>query len=311
MAECGETRDRVLTEEDLRAFLLELTAAEFRARIYRRYSFPPLVSIAGCFGVAVILLLGDVGSGALLFFALFALQGIWAAIAIWRRSVLRIEDTCETIRSGHPPESVRQLIVSRVQWWTHLIVPSLWGPNSRLLSQNQIIETHLKDLENRYRRNQLATFAAENPPPPPSLPRPGAEPLPPPEPEPEPELPPMPIGDLGEVMPQIRELDSRLAYEMTLGEIADPQERLCKEYNLYLGLQTLVQEMIERLKRIDRLGHSIRNLGNADLATFINQAIPILRERRQLVLDVDNLRPEEFRALVVVHEDAENIPEPE
>ncbi len=271
----SETRSEVLYAEDLLALLCAKTAAEYKLTMNRSYPKPPLGSVI-ITGALTLLCLAFNQPGASYFFGVITLiQGGWCGVALAIRINSDAEDKVQAIEKGSfPPESAA-LIVNRLRWWNHLIVPQNWARFSRIHDRKYQLENRVKELQKRINhllaeQQDRETIVAE-------LPQ---------------------IDHVGLAM-KITCMAERIKQEQRINAIGTEHVRLVEEQSLYQALLHKIKEITSQLERIDQLALPNR-FESSNLGELVGSVVAKLEERRRLVLAVDSVNPDEFLLLVSI-----------
>lgn len=209
-------------------------------------------------------------------FVVFAVLLLWTAWGVIIRSSARISQKADNIRAGVFPPEAAPLVLARLKWWSHLVMPMRWGRHSRLFDRRGKLDRRLGDLEKRIAEAVAAAGAA------------GAGYVPPANEE---------VSGLAE---KIVNFNSRTGYEQEMAAIQDPLIRMRSELALLLALRLKLDEMSDRLDRIEKLSVSFQSVSPEDLSQVVSEAIQTLEERRLLVGSVDDVDPGDFIDLVTV-----------
>ena len=207
-------------------------------------------------------------------FVLFGVLLLWTVWGVVIRSSEQVSQKADNIKSGVFPATAAPFVLARLKWWNHLIVPLRWGRHSRLFDRKTKLERRIGELDQR-----LGELLAET----------GNTAFTPPSEE--------EIVDLAE---KIQSFPDRNDYELQAGALGDPVARLRAELLLYMALLHKLNEMADKLDRIEKLAVTFHNVSPDDLSQVVSEAIQILEERRILVLNVDTVDPQDFIDLVTV-----------
>ncbi|MDR3077682.1 MAG: hypothetical protein LBV15_02835 [Planctomycetota bacterium] len=279
MTESGstESREDVMGAANLFEMFCARTADDMRG--YSGDSEPPATSFASLLltllAAAAFYIFGkpDLAKAT---FVVFAVLLIWTAWGVIIRSTERISQKADNIRSGVFPPDAAPLVLARLKWWNHLVTPLHWGRHSRLFDRRGKLDRRLTDLEGR-----IAEAVAAAGPAGAGYAAPGAE----------------EVAGLAE---KITSFNSRNGYELETAAIPDPLLRLRSELALLLALRHRLDEMSEKLERIEKLAVAFQNVSPEDLSQVVSEAIQTLEERRLLVASVDSVDPSDFIDLVTV-----------
>ncbi|MCL2001602.1 MAG: hypothetical protein FWG74_09220 [Planctomycetes bacterium] len=273
----NETREDVLHVPNLFDFFCSRTADDMRS--HGSDIEPPTTSFAGIVVTILATFAFYVFGRPQLAKATFVLFGVfllWTAWGVIIRSSEQILQKADTISAGVFPPAAAPFVLSRLKWWNHLITPVRWGKHSRLFDRQSKLERRIEDLENKVTE---AVGRAGSPPPPY---------LPPDETE---------IIQLAE---QINSFSERKDHEMEIVAIQDEVPRLRAELLLHRALLYKLDEMADKLNRIDKLSVVFQAVSPEDLSQVVSEAIQLLDERRLLVLNLDTVDPEDFIDLVTI-----------
>lgn len=201
-------------------------------------------------------------------FVLFGVLCLWTIWGVVIRSSEQVSQKANNIRSGVFPPQSAPFVLARLKWWNHLLVPMRWGRHSRLFDRKGKLERKIAELQNR-----LAEMAGYQPPT---------------------------DEEVIQLADSIGTYSDRHNYELKTVELPDEMSRLRAELVLYLALLHKLNEMTERLDRIEKLTVVFHNVSPEDLSQVVSESIQLLEERRILVLSVDKVDPDEFIDLVSV-----------
>lgn len=335
MEQGAETRDEIMGTGDLFKLLCERTAAEYRARWRQTHVRPPIGMIAGTGGIAILLLVLQM-EAYLVFLGLTALLLVWYLVVTFLQSRDHVEDRVQMIMQGQfPPESV-ELVLPRLRWWNHLVVPQQWSKHSRIFEQEKRLEErrgqvqarldYYETPEGKLEREEAekaaqVAEAAANPDPKSVKSAPQSRmmqmirssaidaPLP------SSSKPQSAEGEAksteGESEPPIRifnspeELAERLlnvkqrAYHIERIEgIEDPLTRFQQELVFLDALLFKVYAVTHTLEEIEKLTPKLDNTTVEEPTALFHETTTILEHRRQLVMKVDRIRPGELMQIV-------------
>lgn len=277
MADSGsETRDDLLHVPNLFEFFCERTADDMKTRVGT--SEAPAVSFASLI-IAILAAFAFYVFGrpalAKATFVLFGVLLLWTIWGVVVRSSEQVSQKADNIRAGSfPPESM-PFVLARLKWWNHLLVPQRWGRHSRLYDRRSKLERKIEDTQ-----RQIAEAISQSQPSTPYKPPDETEAL-----------------ILSE---QINNFTARTEYENEAARNPDRLAGLRQELTLYLALMHKINEMAERLDRIEKLNVVFQNVSPEDLSSVVSEATQLLEERRLLVLSVDAVDPDDFIDLVTV-----------
>lgn len=272
----AETRDDVLHVPSLFDYFCSLTADEMRSQ--SGAGEPQATSYAGIIAAALsavgfyVFGLTQLAKAAFIFFGLLMLWMVWGAVV---RSSEQLSQKAESIKAGmFPPASV-PYVIARLKWWNHLVVPLRWGRHSRLFDRKGKLERKIEELQRKINEALGRSGTA-------------AEYRPPTE------------AEVAELAEKIRGMADRNNYEKEMAGIADEVVRLRAELVLCQALLHKLNEMADKLDRIERLAVVFQSVNPEDLSQVVAEAIQLLEERRILVLDVDRIDPDDFIDLVTL-----------
>lgn len=272
----SETRDDLLYVPNLFEFFCERTADDMRIRVGA--SEAPAVSFASLI-IAILAAFAFYVFGrpalAKAAFVLFGVLLLWTIWGVVVRSSEQVSQKADNIRAGaFPPESM-PFVLARLKWWNHLLVPQRWGRHSRLYDRRIKLERKIEETQ-----RQIAEAISQSPPSAPYKPPDETEAL-----------------ILAE---QISNFTARTEYENEAARNPDRLAGLRQEMTLYQALMHKINEMAERLDRIEKLNVVFQNVSIEDLSSVVSEATQLLEERRLLVLSVDAVDPDDFIDLVTV-----------
>lgn len=273
----SETREDVLHVPNLFDYFCQRTSMDVRERLGRNEE-APATSFAGLIITVLMAFAFYVFGRPQLAKATFVLFGVLLAWTIWGivvRSSSQTTQKADNIMSGvFPPDSV-PFVLARLKWWNHLIVPLRWGRHSRLFDRRGKLDRKITELENSL--NEMLTASAN------------------------PSKIQLPTDDEAVTFAaSITNFADRHDYESSLAQIKDEATQVRGELLLYKGLLIKLNEMAEKLERIEKLTVVFHNVSPEDLSQIVAEAIQLLEERRILVLNVDTIEPDDFIDMVTV-----------
>lgn len=273
----SETREDVLHVPNLFDYFCQRTSADVRERL-GRHDDAPANSFAGLIVTVLMAFAFYVFGRPQLAKATFVLFGVLLAWTVWGvviRSSSQTTQKADNIMSGvFPPDSV-PFVLARLKWWNHLIVPLRWGRHSRLFDRRGKLERKITELENALNELTAESGNATN-------------------------IQPPSEEECLEFAARLNNFADRHDYESSLVQLKDEPQRIRGELLLYNGLLIKLNEMADKLERIEKLTVVFHNASPEDLSQIVSEAIQILEERRILVLNVDTIVPEDFIDMVSV-----------
>lgn len=277
MADTGsEARDDLLHVPNLFEFFCERTADDMKTRAGN--SEAPAVSFASLILTILAAFAFHVFGRPALAKAAFVLFGVLLLWTIWGvvvRSSEQVSRKADNIRAGaFPPESM-PFVLARLKWWNHLLVPQRWGRHSRLYDRRGKLERKILECQ-----RQIAEVVSKSPP--------GAQYNPPDE------------DEAILLAERIASFAARTEYENEADRNPDRLAGLRQELTLYMALVHKINEMAERLDRVEKLSVVFQNVSPEDLSSVVSEATQVLEERRLLVLSADAVDPDDFIDLVTV-----------
>lgn len=271
----SETRDDVLHVPNLYEFFCQRTSEDFLRRGGGDED-QPAVSFAGIivsFMVAVTLFTLGNARIAKAMFAVFGLFVLWTVWGVVIRSSSRSAQKAEDIRAGNfPPESAN-FVVARLKWWNHLVMPMRWAKHSRIFDRRTKLERKIDDVARKIAELTANAQQAYSPPTP---------------------------EEAAELAATTGTMAVRKDYELRLNTIDNQVDRLRAELLLYQALLHKLNEVADKLERIEGLTVVFQNFSAGDLTQVVSEALQVLEERRILVLAVDKIDPDSFIDLVTV-----------
>lgn len=274
----NENRDDVLHVPNLFEYFCMRTAEDMRQR-GGTAGDPPATSFAGLIVTALMVfafyIFGkpQLAKAAFLLFGLLLLWTLWNVII---RSSEQISQKADNIKAGVFPPAAAPFVLARLKWWNHLVTPRRWGKHSRLFDRRAKLERRIEDIQRRIA--ELLTNSGAN-----------ASTYSPPK-----------DTEIVALANRINSFTERSAVEMEIGTKDDELERLRDELLLHQALLYKLNEMSEKLDRIEKLTVVFQNVSPDDLSQVVSEAIQILEDRRILVLSVDKIDPDDFIDLVTV-----------
>lgn len=272
----SETREDVLHVPNLFDFFCTRTSADMRSRVGA--GEPPATSFAG---IIITILLAAVFYAfgrpqlAKATFVVFGVLVFWMVWGVVIRSSEQISQKANNIKAGMFPPASAPFVLARLKWWNHLVVPLRWGKHSRLFDRKTKLERKIEEMQRKVNEALGRSGGA-------------AEYRPPSEAE---------IADLAD---KIHSFSDRSDYEKEMGTIGDEVVRLRAELVLHQALRHKLNEMADKLDRIEKLAVVFHNVSPDDLSQVVAESIQLLEERRILVLNVDTIDPDDFIDLVTV-----------
>lgn len=272
----NESRDDVLHAPNLFEFFCMRTANDMRTRGGASSGEAPATSFASLIVTLLMAFAFYVFGKPQLAKAAFVLFGVlllWTAWGVIIRSSEQISQKADSIKAGVFPPASAPFVLARLKWWNLLIVPQRWGRHSRLFDRRGRLERKIEELQKRVTE---------------AVGKAGAQYTPPAE------------AEIVALADSINTYSDRGEYELETSAIADEPGRLRAELVLYQALLRKLDEMAERLDRIEKLSVVFQNVTPEDLSPVVSEAIQLLEERRGLVLSVDTIEPDDFIDLVTV-----------
>lgn len=276
----NETRDDVLHVPNLFEYFCQRTADDFLSRAST--DDPPTISFAS---LVLSFLLGmaffifgkpQLAKATFVVFGILVLWTIWGVVV---RSNSKTSQKADDIRNGaFPPESAT-FVLARLKWWNHLVSPLRWAKHSRIHDRRFKLERRIGELQKQFEEEMAAVPDRQG-----SGGAPGEE-------------------EIVELANAITNYAARKNYEAQIADLADDFARLRSELLLALALLHKVNEMEDKLNRIDKMTVVFQSFSPSDLQSVVNEALQVLEERRILVLQVDQVDPDSFIDLVTVRVD--------
>ena len=273
----NESRDDILHVPNLFEYFCQRTSDDFRQRASD--AEPPAMSFATLVLAILMAVAFTIFGRPQLARAAFVVVGILVLWTVWGvvvRSNSRTFQKADDIRNGSFSPDSAPFVLARLKWWNHLVSPGRWGGHSRIYDRRNKLERKLGELQKKV----AAMLEAD--------PESRAAYTPPSEDE---------IADLNQA---ITTFTTRKTIERETSELPDPLVRLRGELLLYQALSQKLEEMSDKLERIDKLAVMFQNFSPSDLSQVVNEAIQVLEERRILVLQVDRVDPGDFIDMVSV-----------
>lgn len=273
----NETREDVLHVPNLFDYFCTRTADDMRTR-GGTVDEAPATSFAGLVITVLMAFAFYVFGRPQLAKATFVLFGVLLAWTVWGviiRSSEQVSQKADNIKSGVFPPAAAPFIMARLKWWNHLIVPLRWGRHSRLFDRRTKLERKIDDLEKSLPEALSWTGGA-------------AQYQPPSDEE---------VASLAE---GIQTFSDRNEYETAADNLPDRASQLRSYLVLYKALLFKLNEMADKLDRIEKLTVVFHNVSPEDMSQVVGEAIQLLEERRLLVLNVDMVDPDDFIDLVSV-----------
>lgn len=208
-------------------------------------------------------------------FVLFGVLLMWTIWGVVIRSSEQVSQKADNIKSGVFPPASAPFVIARLKWWNHLIVPLRWGRHSRLFDRRTRLERKIDELEKEIPEAQQWAGA-------------GAQYEPPTD------------EEVASVAEGIQTFSERNEYETAVANLPDKLARIRATIVLYKALLFKINEMADKLDRIEKLTVVFHNVSPEDLSQVVSEATQLLEERRLLVLNVDTIDPDDFIDLVSV-----------
>lgn len=274
-ASSSETRDDVLHVPNLFDYFCTRTSADMRSR--GGGGEPPATSFASIIVAVLLAFAFYVFGQSQLAKATFVLGGVLLLWTVWGvviRSSEQLSQKANNIRAGVFPAASAPFVLARLKWWNHLVVPLRWGRHSRLFDRKTKLERKIDEMQRKVNEAVGRAGAADYLPP----------------------------GDaeIVELAEKIHTFADRNSYEAQMADIANEVVRVRAELVLYQALLYKLNEMVEKLDRVEKLAVTFHNVSPDDLSQVVSEAIQLLEERRILVLNLDTIDPEDFIDLVTV-----------
>lgn len=275
----AESREDVMLAPSLTQLLQDRTAEEFRGRWEKRHPPPRLSLIGGSFLVALVFqFLGpDFKLASTVFFILCGIQVFWAVVITAIRLSADTAAKQEQIQMGHYPPESSGLVLARIRWWNHLIVPKHWARHSRIHDRKYKLEIQMQELAKK-----IAELTAE-------------------EEDSQETLDSLQDDNVATLAAKINTWAQRVEHETRIASIEEELPRLQEEYAFYKALHHKICQVTNKLTDIEKLSLVIEKSSQTDLNEVVIQALSILEHRRQLVQQVDRIDPAEFLEIVSVH----------
>lgn len=277
MDSANETREEVLHVPNLFDYFCSRTAADTIERgdagvEGQATSFAGIIiSVLAAFAFWVFGLPG-LAKASFVLFAVLMLWTVWGAII---RSSEKVSQKADNIRAGVFPPNAAPFVLARLKWWNHLIVPQRWGRHSRLFDRRTKLERKVEELEKDM--SEALSWAG-----------PSAHYQPPTE------------EEVASLAANIQTFSNRREYEAAVENLPDKVAKVRASLVLYKALLFKLNEMADKLDRIEKLTMVFHNVSPEDLSQVVGEAIQLLEERRILVLNVDQIDPGDFIDLVTV-----------
>lgn len=274
----SETREEVLHVPSLFDYFCTRTAEDMRSRGGTSDGGAPAVSFAS---LIVVLLIGFVfwvfgrpqlAKASFVFLGALLLWTVWGAVV---RSTEQVSQKADNIRAGVFPPASAPFVLARLKWWNHLIFPMRWGRHSRLFDRRTRLERKIEELDAEI--PEALNWAG-----------PDAKYTPPTDEE---------VASLAE---GIQTYSERNEYENAIDGLPDKLSRIRASILLHRALLFKLDEMADKLDRIEKLAVVFHNVSPEDLSQVVSEAIQLLEERRLLVLSLDTVDPDEFIDLVSI-----------
>lgn len=273
----NETREEVLHVPNLFDYFCNRTADDMRGRASAANE-QPATSFAGLV-IALLMAVAlyvfgkpQLAKAVFVLFGVLALWTVWGAVV---RASEQVAKKADNIRAGVFPPASAPYVLARLKWWNHLIVPRSWGRHSRLYDRRTKLERKIEDLGKDV--TEALSWAGSS-----------AEYSPPTEEE---------VATLAAGIQTFQERDE---YELAAAGLPDKVSQLRALLALHMGLLYKLNDMADKLDRIEKLSVTFQNVSPDDLSQVVSEAIQLLEERRILVISVDNVDPDDFIDLVTV-----------
>lgn len=274
----AESRDDVMHVPELSALLREKTASEFHAKWEKKHPRPAIGMTVGTLAIAFALTLfgREFRLAATVFYTLTGLQVLWAVVIMAIRLSADTAKKQEQILMGHYPPEAAGIVLARLRWWNHLIVPKHWARHSRIHDRKYKLEKKMQELEKQINEltsaEEISQETLEN----------------------------LPDIDIPSLAARINTWAQRVEHETRIASIEESLPRLYEEYSLYKALHHKISKVTDKLNQIEKLSVFVNDGEGASLNEVVERALAILETRRQLVLQVDRVEPAEFLELVNV-----------
>lgn len=273
----NETREDVLHVPNLYDFFCSRTADDMRSRGSAANDDAPATSFAGLV-VSLLLAFAFYVFGrpqmAKATFVLFGVILLWTAWGVIIRSSEQISQKADSIKAGVFPPAAAPYVLARLKWWNHLVVPLRWGRHSRLFDRKAKLERKIEEIQRRITEVVGRAGITDYQPP--------------------------QEAEVGELSERIKAFSDRNEYDLQVANLGTELEQLRAELLLYMALMSKVNEMEEKLERVEKLAVVFHSVSPDDLSSVVSEAIQLLEERRILVLSLDTIDPDDFIDLVTV-----------
>ncbi len=274
----NETREDVLHVPNLFDYFCSKTADDMTAR-GSTAGESPTVSFASIIITILAAFAFWVFGKPALAKATFVLFGVLLAWTVWGVIIRSSEQTsrkASNIKAGVFPPAAAPFVLARLKWWNHLIVPQRWGRHSRLYDRRSKLERRIAEADAKFNELVAASPQAANYPPPNE-------------------------EEVAALAEGLQTFSQRNNYELQVAALEDPIARVRADLVLYHALLHKLNEMADKLDRIEKLVVVFHNVSPDDLSQVVGEAIQLLEERRLLVLNVDQIDPDDFIDLVTIH----------
>ncbi len=272
----NETREDVLHVPNLFEYFCSRTSDDMRTRGSRNDEAPAM-SFASLI-ITVLLAFAFYVFGkpqlAKAAFVLFGVLLLWTMWGVVIRSSEQLSRKADNIKSGVFPPDSAPFVLARLKWWNHLVVPLRWGKHSRLFDRRTKLERKIEEMERRIGEAVARSGGAAYQPP--------SE------------------AEAVEMAARLNNFSDRNDIENTFAGETNEIAKLRSELALYKGLLHKLDEMSDKLERIEKLSVVFHSVSPDDLSQVVSEAIQLLEERRILVLNVDTIDPNDFIDLVTV-----------
>jgi hypothetical protein len=285
MQQDAESRNDVMYAPDLVGMFCDRIAEEFFFRWEKSHPKPSYGG-AGLSGILTLVfivasLAADPSIAVLAYICggvtvLMVLYSVWVSAINSSNTALAQK---EQIEKGEFPPETAPLVLARLKWWNHLIVPQNWARHSRIHERKYQLAEKTKKLMARIEQLQQENSEKQD------------------------KMDKLPDERILDLAGKINTMAQRVEYEKRIGLIEEELVRCQEELLLYSALQVKVLDVTGKLDKIESLGVMAVKQGPNGVTELVREGLGVLEARRRLVMEVDRISPEEFLELVKVGRD--------
>ena len=312
----GESREELLRVTDLWSFLCELVLQDaIRLSRRRESNGPSAVGTMATAFLSVFFICLHLPIFFYVFAAMTLAQLLWLMLAKAgnsRNSPQRIQ---AAVQEGKFPSELRDSVIKRLRWWNYLIVPLEWTPNSRVFDVQKNLEKRREEIGNEIKywhseegRRKLADRAEQERAAQERkeeqerklryLQSAGMQMIAQNESGGQPAAPAERFDDPALLTRRILSVEQRDYHLARIRAISDCRERLEQERVLVDAMLLKIKKIAELMDSISALHPHLEKINANSMETDTRQVVAVLEQRRQLVIAINRVHPEDVLRLV-------------